>query len=58
MPNDHIYKDRITDIIQLCQAHFVIGNRKDFIDTDVIEMLESLVKDQASLYLVEESDLK
>jgi transcription initiation factor IIE alpha subunit len=58
MPNDHVYKDRINDIIQLCEVQFVVGNRKDFTDTDLSQMLETLVRDKQALYLVEEAGLK
>ena len=58
LPNDHVYKERIQDIINLWEVHFVIGNRKDFNEQDLSQMLETLIKDKAALYLVEEAGLK
>ncbi|CAI2387303.1 unnamed protein product [Moneuplotes crassus] len=58
MPNDKVFKQRIEDIIQLCEVHFVVGNRKDFNEAELEQMLETLAKDKGSLLFIEESSLK
>lgn len=56
MPTD-LLKDKVTDILQICEVDFAIGNKKDFSTNQVQHSLNSLLKESFN-YKLEESELE
>ena len=56
MPTD-LLKDKIQDILQMCEVDHVIGNKKDFSTNQIQHTLNSLLKESFN-YKLEESEME
>jgi hypothetical protein len=56
MPTD-LLKDKIQDILQMCEVDFAIGNKKDFSTNQIQHTLNSLLKESFN-YKLEESEME
>lgn len=56
MPTD-LLKDKITDILQMCEVEFAAGNKKDFSTNQVQHTLNQILKESFS-YKLEESEME
>jgi DNA mismatch repair protein MSH2 len=56
MPTD-LLKDKITDILGMCEVEYTVGNKKDFSSNQVQHTLNSLLKESFS-YKIEESEME
>lgn len=56
MPTD-ILKDKVQDILGMCEVEYVLGNKKDFSANNINHTLNSLLKDSFN-YKMEESEME
>lgn len=56
MPTD-LLKDKVTDILGMCEVEYSIGNKKDFSTSQVQHTLNSLLKESFN-YKLEESEME
>jgi DNA mismatch repair protein MSH2 len=56
MPTD-LLKDKVTDILGMCEVEYSIGNKKDFSTNQVQHTLNSLLKESFN-YKLEESEME
>ena len=56
MPTD-ILKEKVQDILQMCEVDFIVGNKKDFTVFQIQHTLNTLLKESFN-YKIEESEME
>jgi len=55
MPQE-LMKDKVMDLLQMCEVEYVMGSRKDFDSKAATHTLDGLLKENMS-YKIEESEM-